>query len=124
MRHLSHIQVRIWIFGNWQELAASKPISRLPHKARNLHKFSSGPIRIDQQSPEDVHGEDEAIETLLLSILCNYSEQNSEANCYKSFCFDFQTRDYLMNLFLPAVRMIVETPQNVAKSQEPSVLAN
>ncbi|MFS8023071.1 hypothetical protein Hanom_Chr16g01447131 [Helianthus anomalus] len=114
---------------NWEQIPGQvkddkKPVSQQkPQNTRNPHRFPSGPIRIDQQSPEDVNGDGEAIETLSMSISCNFSEQNSEAESSKGFGSDFQTRDYLMNRFLPAAKsMIVETPQKVAKKQEPTVL--
>ncbi|XP_076951994.1 uncharacterized protein LOC143625580 [Bidens hawaiensis] len=76
----------------------------------------SQPIHIDQQPPEDVTSD--AIETHSMSISCTFSEQNSETD----FCSDYQTRDYLMNRFLPAAKsMVVEPPQYVAKKQEAPV---
>ncbi|KAI3818696.1 hypothetical protein L1987_12511 [Smallanthus sonchifolius] len=61
-----------------------------------------------------------------MSISINYSEQNSDhddTESSRSFSSDFQTRDYLMNRFLPAAKsMIVEKPQHVTKKQENVVL--
>ncbi|KAI3796787.1 hypothetical protein L1987_39472 [Smallanthus sonchifolius] len=61
-----------------------------------------------------------------MSFSCNYSERNSDTSSAtessKSFCSDFETREYLMKRFLPAARsMMVEIPQYVAKKQEAQV---
>lgn len=98
-----------------------KPISQNPNNTKSSQRFRSGPITIEEQLSEDVLVDQN--ETLSMSFSCNFSEENSDMECSRSFSSDLQTRDYLMNRFLPAAKsMIVETPQYVAKKQEAPVL--
>ncbi|KVH97059.1 Protein of unknown function DUF688, partial [Cynara cardunculus var. scolymus] len=97
-----------------------KPTLQQPKIAQNSHRFPSRTTPVDEQSSEDVHAD--AIETLSMSFSWNHSEENSDMESLRSFSTDIQTRDYLMNRFLPAAKsMIVETPQYVAKKQEAPV---
>nr|GEX53471.1 hypothetical protein [Tanacetum cinerariifolium] len=105
---------------NWEQIPGKakdrkKPVSQT---AKNTLKSQRYPI--DEQSSEDIHAD--AISTLSMSFSYNYSEDNSELESSGSFATDLQTRDYLMNRFLPAAKsMVVETPQYVAKKQEAPV---
>lgn len=97
-----------------------KPASQQPKIAQNSQRFPSRTTPVDEQSSEDVQAD--ATETLSMSFSCNYSEENSDMESLRSFSTDIQTRDYLMNRFLPAAKsMIVETPQYVTKKQETPV---
>ncbi|KAL8229724.1 hypothetical protein R6Q57_014624 [Mikania cordata] len=107
----------IWEQIPGQAKDGKKPDSHQPENTRN----SERPNRVDEQSPGDVNVD--PVETLSMSFSCNFSDQNSDAESSRSFCTDFQTRDYLMNRFLPAAKsMIVETPQYASKKQETPVL--
>ncbi|XP_023737075.1 uncharacterized protein LOC111885007 [Lactuca sativa] len=100
---------------NWEQIPGK---AKYPKKSeqKNIQNFP-----IDDQSSDDVPPD--AIETLSMSFSCNFSEENSDLESSGSFSSDLQTRDYLMNRFLPAAKsMIVETPQYVAKKQEAPVL--
>ncbi|KAK9065382.1 hypothetical protein SSX86_016765 [Deinandra increscens subsp. villosa] len=93
---------------------------QIPGQAKTLNPKPE-PKNIDQQSPKSADGD--GIETLSMSFSCNDSDPDSETESSRSFCSDFQTRDYLMNRFLPAAKsMIVETPQYVSKKQEDPVV--
>ncbi|KAK1412289.1 hypothetical protein QVD17_33418 [Tagetes erecta] len=88
-----------------------KPESQQPKSSQISQRFDAEPMQVDEN------------ETLSMSFSCNYSEGDTDTECSRSFCSDFQTRDYLMNRFLPAAKsMIVETPQYVAKKQEEPVV--
>ncbi|XP_071736144.1 uncharacterized protein [Rutidosis leptorrhynchoides] len=100
---------------NWEQIPGKakdrkKPVSQQPKNTP-----------IVEQSSEDFHAD--AISTLSNSFTCNFSEDNKDIKSSRSFSSDIQTRDYLMNRFLPASKsMIVETPQYVTKKQEASVV--
>ncbi|KAI3764896.1 hypothetical protein L2E82_14913 [Cichorium intybus] len=97
---------------------------QIPGKAKDRKKpdpKSTQNFPIDEQSSDDGHND--AIDALSMSFSCNFSEANSEFESSGTFSSDLQTRDYLMNRFLPAAKsMIVETPQYVVKKQEAPVL--
>ncbi|KAK9051646.1 hypothetical protein SSX86_028274 [Deinandra increscens subsp. villosa] len=84
---------------------------------QNSQQFASTRNSIDEKSSQDSHTD--AIDALSMSFSCDYSDEISDTESSRSFCSDFQTRDYLMNRFLPAAKsMTVETPQYVVKKQE------
>lgn len=97
---------------------------QIPGKAKDRKKSdpkNTPNSPIDEQSSDDSHND--AIDALSMSFSCNFSEANSDLESSGTFYSDLQTRDYLMNRFLPAAKsMIVETPQYVAKKQEAPVL--
>ncbi|KAF5760836.1 hypothetical protein HanXRQr2_Chr16g0758061 [Helianthus annuus] len=98
------------------------PNSNPPEPATNSPRLCSTINSNDEQPSEELLHPD-AFDTLSMSYSsysCNYSEDNSDAESLTSFGIDFNTREYLMNRFLPAAKsMIVETPQYVTKKQEP-----
>lgn len=111
---------------NWEQIPGKakdrkKPVSQQPKTTPSSERFSVKRIPMNEQSSEDVHAD--AISTLSNSFSCNFSEENNDVESSRSFSSDIQTRDYLMNRFLPAAKsMIVETPQYVTKKQEAPVL--
>nr|XP_043623984.1 uncharacterized protein LOC122595641 [Erigeron canadensis]XP_043623985.1 uncharacterized protein LOC122595641 [Erigeron canadensis] len=111
---------------NWEQIPGKakdrkKPISHIPNNVPSSQRYPSKAVPLDEQALEDGHAD--AISTLSNSFSCNFSEGNSDIESSRSFASDLQTRDYLMNRFLPAAKsMIVETPQYVTKKQEAPVM--
>ncbi|XP_071707451.1 uncharacterized protein [Rutidosis leptorrhynchoides] len=114
---------------NWEQIPGKakdrkKPVSQQPKKTPTSERFPTNrtQIPIDEQASE-VDTLTDAISTISNSFSCKFSEDNSDMAPSRSFASDIQTRDYLMNRFLPAAKsMIVETPQYVTKKQETPVL--
>ncbi|KAL8228080.1 hypothetical protein R6Q57_015664 [Mikania cordata] len=93
----------------WEQIPGQAKDFENPNSLTVLSRTTS----VDEHSSEDLHSD--TLETL-------YSEEISDSESSRSFCSDSQTRDYLMNRFLPAAKsMIIETPQYVAKKQEATI---